>query len=84
MKKEPFPPGSELALTIPKSAGESFAVKGIVVYVKGIFGKGSRIPAGIAVEFTNVLPKISEKLQRLVKDIIAGDVIDDQDEPVVE
>lgn len=84
MKKEPFPPGSELALTIPISAGESLSVKGMVVYVKGIFGKGSRIPAGMAVEFTNVSPEISEKLQRLVKHIIAGDVIDDQDEPVVE
>jgi CheY-like chemotaxis protein len=84
MKKEPFPPGSELALTLPISDGEPLAVNGIVVYVKGIFGKESRVPAGMAVEFTDRSPAITEKLEKFVKNSIAGDAIDDQDESILE
>lgn len=84
MKKEPFPPGSALALSISIAEGELLAITGIVVYVKGIFGKESRIPAGMAVEFTNTSPEITEKLQKFVKANIAGDLIDDQDEPILE
>ena len=83
-KKDPFPVGSEVEVTLPINGGESLRVKGVVVYVKGLFGDVFTIPPGMAVEFRGVKDHEVNILRMYVEQLIAHDIFESQEETVIE
>lgn len=83
-KKDPFPVGSELELTLSIKGDGSLRLKGVVVYVKGLFGDVFKIPPGMAVEFRGVKDLEKKKLRRYVDQLIAHDILESQEETVIE
>lgn len=83
-KKDPFPVGSEIEVNLPINGGVSLRVKGVVVYVKGLFGDVFTIPPGMAVEFRGVKDYEEKKLKRYVDQLIAHDIFESQEETVIE
>ncbi len=82
-KKDPFPVGSELEVQLPLKDGHSLDLKGIVIYVKGIFGALFKIPPGIAIEFKDISRDDSIRLTDYVIDLLAGDILESQEEIVI-
>jgi len=83
-KKDPFPVGSEVEVALPINSGGPLRVKGVVVYVKGLFGDVFTIPPGMAVEFRGVKDHEGKKLRRYVEQLIAHDIFESQEETVIE
>ncbi|MEW6068367.1 MAG: response regulator [Nitrospirota bacterium] len=82
--KDPFPVGSKLKITVPLKAHKTIRLQGIVVYIKGIFGDVFRIPPGMAVEFTSINRNNAKKIKDSVTEILAGDILEAQEEVVIE
>ena len=83
-KRDPFPVGSEVELTLPIKGDGSLRLKGVVVYVKGLFGDVFKIPPGMAVEFRGVNDHEEKTLRRYVEHLIAHDIFESQEETVIE
>jgi two-component system chemotaxis response regulator CheY len=83
-KRDPFPVGSAVELTLPIKGDGPLRLNGIVVYVKGLFGDFFKIPPGMAVEFREVKDHEGKKLRRYVEHLIAHDIFESQEETVIE
>lgn len=70
----------ELQLTLPDE--ETLLISGEVIYVRG--GEGVKaLPAGVAIKFNPISIKDTELLHALVKDLLIGDIVATQCEPVI-
>jgi CheY-like chemotaxis protein/Tfp pilus assembly protein PilZ len=81
--RDPFQVGAEIELSIPLSDEKNIHVKGIVIYIKGISGDIFRIPPGIALKFKDLTSDDSAQLHSCIKELLTGDIIAEQDEPVI-
>lgn len=59
-------------------------LKGTVIYRKAKYGDFSTIPPGIAIAFNGVAEDISARLKEHVESLLAGDLLDEQKEPIIE
>jgi CheY-like chemotaxis protein len=82
--KEPFPVGSELEIKLLLQNDEVLHLKGVVIYIKGIFGDLFRIPPGMAIEFKNLTSDTAKTLKDYVVHLLAGDLIETQEEVIIE
>jgi len=82
-RREPFQVGTEVQLDVPLRDETVLHLKGIVIYVKGISGDIFRIPPGIAIAFKDLTSDDSSQLHSCIKELLTGDIISEQDEPVI-
>ena len=81
--RDPFQVGKEIELSIPLSDERTIHVKGIVIYVKGISGDIFKIPPGVAIKFKDLTSDNAAQLHSCIKELLTGDIIAEQDEPVI-
>lgn len=82
-KREPFQVGTEVELDVPLRDEKTLHVSGIVIYIKGISGDIFRIPPGVAIAFKDLTSDDSAQLHSYIKELLTGDIIAEQDEPVI-
>lgn len=83
-KKDPFPIGSEVEITLPLKDGASIQLKGDVVYIKGLFGDVFKVPPGMGIKFKEITDDQVEILKNYTERLIAEDILDSQEEVVIE
>jgi CheY-like chemotaxis protein len=81
--RERLPKGSHVDIDLPLPSGKTLKVGGSVIYGKAENGGGSVIPPGIAIKFDRLTLKDSEVLTALVEELLIGDIIAEQTEPVI-
>jgi len=81
-KKNPLPVGSRLEIHMPIN-NKSLSLKGAVIYVKGLYADLYRIPPGMAVEFKDVQNDDVMILRNHIKEQLAKDIWEAQDEAVI-
>ena len=82
-KKEPFPVTTGLKVSIPLHGAASLTFIGSVIYVKGLYADLFRVPPGMAVEFRDVLPDDAAALKSYIKEYLAKDIWEDQEETFI-
>lgn len=75
---DPLPVGSEVTLQLPFSGGE-LRLSGRVIYQKDVFRDSLRAEPGMAVLFDKVDDGTQERLRRLISDLLAGDLVEEQE-----
>jgi CheY-like chemotaxis protein/Tfp pilus assembly protein PilZ len=83
-KKDSFPIGSEVKVTLYLEEGKELCIDASVVYVKGVYGDLFKTLPGMALEFKNLNAEQSEILRNLVKKLLTDDIVDSQEETVIE
>lgn len=64
--------------------GEPLYLKGVVIYIKELFGDMLKLPPGMAIKFREVTPGQSKLLKNFIKHLIAHDLFDGQEESIIE
>lgn len=82
-KRDPFPVGSAVEVTLPLENGRSIRLRGVVVYVKGLFSSVFKYPPGMAVEFKGIGETEAESLRSYVERALAQDIFESQEEMVI-
>jgi CheY-like chemotaxis protein len=83
-KKEPYAVSTDLEVSIPLKDGVSMTFNGSVIYVKGLFADLFRVPPGMAIEFRNVSPGAAAALKSFIKEYLARDIWEEQEETYIE
>jgi len=65
--KEPFPAGSELAITLSLGVGSRIYLRGVVVYETSPLGDSLKLPPGMAIEFKEIGDKETEILRGYIR-----------------
>lgn len=81
--REQLPKGTHVDIDLPLPSGKTLKVGGSVIYGKAENGGGSVIPPGIAIKFDRMISKDGEILTALVEELLIGDIIAEQTEPVI-
>lgn len=81
--KEQLDKGDHVEVDLPLPSGEILQVGGSVLYRKSQNGGSSIISPGIAIKFDRLSLKNIEILSSLVEELLIGDIISEQTEPVV-
>ena len=79
----PLPVGTPVEIEMSDVAGGSIRLRGEVIYNKGISGRRYSIPPGMAVQFTGISADEAISVKNIVTDLLAGDIIQEQVEPVL-
>jgi len=82
-KIDPFPVGTEVEIAIPLIK-KTLKLKGTVVYTKCISGDLFKIAPGMAIEFKELSSEDSAMLNAYIIELLAGDILEEQEEPVIE
>jgi CheY-like chemotaxis protein len=83
IKENPLPVDSVVELTLPVR-GLMLSLRGKVIYTKKMFGDFMSLPPGMAIEFDKLTDQDAQVLKRYIEDILAGDIMEDQEEPMIE
>ncbi len=83
-KKDPLSVGSSVELTLPLGDGDPIRLRGVVVYVKGLFTSVFKYPPGMAIEFKGISSAETERLRSKVEKTLAQDIFESQEETVFE
>lgn len=81
-KKDPLPVGTSVEVTLPLGDGVPIRLRGVVVYVKGLFTSVFKYPPGMAIEFKGVSSAEAEMLRSNVEKTLAQDIFESQEETV--
>jgi CheY-like chemotaxis protein len=81
-KIDPFPVGSEVEITLILKK-KTLKLKGTVIYTKRISGDLFKIAPGMAIEFKELSTEDSAILNAYIIELLAGDIIEEQEEPVI-
>jgi CheY-like chemotaxis protein len=79
----PLPVGSKVAVSIPEDGIEKLRMRGEVIYTRKISGRRFVIPPGMAIRFTHITSQEQEILSRIVTNLLVGDLLDEQVEPIL-
>lgn len=73
-KKDPFPKGSKVQITLPLNDERAVQLQAEVVHVKELFG--NVFPPGMGIKFTEITDHEIAILKNYLEQIIAGDILD--------
>jgi len=73
-KKDPFPKGSNIQISLPLHDESAVQLQGEVVFVKELFGH--IFPPGMGIKFTDITDHNIAILKNYLEQIIAGDMLD--------
>lgn len=79
----PLPVGAQVAVSIPEDGIEKLRMRGEVIYTRTISGRRFSIPPGMAIRFTHVSSQEREILHRIVTNLLVGDLLEEQVEPIL-
>ena len=82
-KREPFPVGSHVDVTLDLNNGSPLQLKGVVVYTKGLFSSIFKYPPGMAVEFKGAGKHETGVLRDYIETSLAKDIFESQEEMVI-
>jgi len=80
---DPLPKGIEVEIRFPLADGTLLPLIGKIIYVKGGQTGPLGPPPGVAVKFERLTIKDTERLHELVTDLLIGDIVAMQGEPVI-
>ena len=81
--REQLPKGAHVEIDLPFPSGETMQFGGSVIYGKAQNGGGSEISQGVAIKFDRLTQEQLTVLSQLVSDLLIGDILVEQTEPVV-
>lgn len=81
--REQLPKGAHVEIDLPLPSGETMRFGGSVIYGKAQNGGGSVISQGMAIKFDRLTKEQLDVLSELVSDLLIGDILTEQTEPVV-
>ena len=79
----PLPVGTSVEIELNDVSGEQLRLRGEVLYVRSIGGRRFSIPPGMAIQFANISSEESGKVRGMVVNLLAGDILSEQVEPVL-
>lgn len=79
----PFPQGCLLDIQLPMDEGDSLQLEGEVIYTQNLPRDRFTLPPGMAIRFLLPSPETTGRLRRMVADRLTGDILTEQDEPVI-
>jgi hypothetical protein len=82
-KKVPFPQGCLLDINIPLDDGRTLELEGEVIYTKQLAEDRFTVPPGMAIRFFMVNEEKTVTLNDFISQLLVGDIIAEQDEPVI-
>jgi len=82
--QKPLPVGENVTIHLETDTGSAVVTQGTVIYQKAIYNEVFKIDPGMAVQFNSLSAQDSDKLNRLIMNILAGDLQDEQQEPVLD
>jgi len=82
-KKDPFPVGSDVEVTLPLNDESSVRLKGDVVHVKGFFGGEFKILPGMGIRFKEIASAEIKILRNHIEKLIAGDIAGSLEETII-
>jgi CheY-like chemotaxis protein len=83
-KKEPYTVSTQLEVSIALQGAAPMTFAGRVIYVKGLFADLFRVPPGMAIEFANVSPHAAAALKSYIKEYLARDIWEEQEDTYIE
>ncbi len=83
-KEAPLPIGSDVDVTLPLEGADTLQCKGKVIYTKETFGDFSTLSPGMAIEFYGLSEQNHEDMKNYLKTLVAGDILEEQQEKVLE
>ena len=82
-KKDPFPVSSKLDISLNLKGKATLDFHGNVIYIKGLYADLYRVPPGMAIEFQNMQPDNAALLKSYIKEYLAGDIWEDQEDTYI-
>jgi CheY-like chemotaxis protein len=82
-KKEPFPVSTKLDISLSLRGEATLEFQGNVIYIKGLYADLFRVPPGMAIEFRDMNPDKAAVLTSFIKEYLAGDIWEDQEETYI-
>ncbi len=82
-RKCPFPQGSRLQIELPLGKEGVLFLDGEVIYTKQLSKDQFNSPPGMAVRFMNLIDDDRDMLKTHIKYLLAGDLLEEQDEPIL-
>lgn len=82
-KKNPFPVGTDVNVSLPLKDGNLLSLRGSVIYIKDIREELFKIPPGMAIQFKDLTSNDSEILRVYITELLTKDIIEEQDEPII-
>ena len=79
----PLPVGTSVEVEMNDFGNEPIRLRGEVIYNKAISGRRYSIPPGMAVQFSGVSAEEAAAVRGIVTDLLVGDIIQEQIEPVL-
>jgi CheY-like chemotaxis protein len=82
-RRFPFPQGCLVDIRLPMEGGDTLPLEGEVIYTKELPKDRFTLPPGMAIRFLVPTAENVGRLRRLVTEQLIGDILAEQDEPVV-
>lgn len=82
-RKLPLPQGCLLDIEIPLSGQNTIQLEGEVIYTRQLSEDRFIMPPGMAVRFLAVNEKDAAVLNETIRQLLIGDILEEQDEPVL-
>lgn len=82
-RRTPFPQGCLVDIRLPLDAGEVLELEGEVIYTKNLPKDRFTLPPGMAIRFLTPPEAAVGRLRRLIAESLIGDIVAEQEEPVV-
>ncbi len=81
--QSPLPVGTKIKVKLHLQDGHFLTTQGTVIYQKNISHDINRLDPGMAVKFSGYSNQFSEALKLHIMDLLAGDLVEEQKEPVI-
>jgi two-component system cell cycle response regulator DivK len=82
-RRTPFPQGCLLKIEIPGAKQQTLTLDGEVIYTKQVTEDRFTMPPGMAIRFLDVNDTDRLALRTIIKSLLIGDLLEEQDEPVL-
>jgi len=82
-KRNPFPEGTDVIVSLPLQDESILSLQGTVIYTKNISGEVFKVPPGMAVEFKQLTSNDSSVLISYITELLTRDIIEEQGEIII-
>lgn len=82
-RRTPFAQGCRLKVEIPDTAGQPLCFEGEVIYIKQLSRHRFTMPPGMAIRFLDASNRDRLALQTMIKGLLIGDLLEEQDEQIL-
>ena len=83
-KEKPLPIGSDVEVKFTLESSKELKLKGKIIYTKETCGDLSNLSPGMAIQFYGLSSREREDMNNFVKNLVAGDILEEQQEIVLE